>query len=159
MILPNLLLQKPSRTSKAKDHLQKLVDRLNLWKKGEISDLLRECRDIQKKVQSSKRRSSEDSARIFSKLMMQGKINAALKFLSSDADNGVLELTDETMNSLAEKHPEPSSITEDALLHGPIDKTLTSHFYSIDEEMIAKAARLTKGAGEPSQLDAYQYRQ
>ena len=34
MILPNLLLQKPSRTSKAKDHLQKLADRLNLWKKG-----------------------------------------------------------------------------------------------------------------------------
>ena len=33
MILPSLLLQKPSRKSKAKQHSAKLSQRLTLWKK------------------------------------------------------------------------------------------------------------------------------
>ena len=44
------------------------------------------------------------------------------------------------------------------MLFGPINKVLPSYFDNIDESMIKNAARLTKGAGGPSQLDAEQYR-
>ena len=34
MIIPSLLLQKPTRNSKAKDHTKKLEERLSNWKGG-----------------------------------------------------------------------------------------------------------------------------
>ena len=158
MILPNLMLQKPSQNSKSKDHVSKLSERLEMWKAGQLSDLLREGRQIQYNLRRSKQRTPEKNAKIFSKLIFEGKINAALKFLSTDIDCGVLSPTPEIMAELIKKHPDPSPIAEDVLLNGPIDKVLPSHFDSIDEETIAKAANLTHGAGGPSQLDADQYR-
>ena len=158
MILPCLLLQKPSRNSKAKDHALKLNERLGMWKDGKIMDIMSECRQIQHQLKSGKQRTSEDTARIFSKLVFSGKINAALKFLSSEADNGVLDLNDATMKELSDKHPEPSPISEETLLSGPIRSALPSYFERIDDEMIKTAARQTKGATGPSQLDADQYR-
>ena len=53
MILPSLLLQKPSKTSKAKEHLKKLDQRLTIWREGKIGDLLREGIKIQKKLKAS----------------------------------------------------------------------------------------------------------
>jgi hypothetical protein len=85
-ILPSLLMQKQSRASKAKEHISKLAERLSMWKDGELDKLMIECRYIQKNLQSSKRRLPEDTARIFGKLILQGKMKAAVKMLSSDAD-------------------------------------------------------------------------
>ena len=36
MVLPSLLLQKPSKNSKVKDHIQKLEERIKLWTEGKI---------------------------------------------------------------------------------------------------------------------------
>ena len=47
--MPNLLLEKPSRSSKSKDHLETLKRRLDLWKEGELAELLREGETMQKK--------------------------------------------------------------------------------------------------------------
>ena len=38
MLIPNLLLQKPYRNSKSKDHLLVLDRKLELWGKGELDD-------------------------------------------------------------------------------------------------------------------------
>ena len=47
MIMPHLLLQKPSLKSKSKDHTLALQRRLQLWEKGKIDDLVHESRTIQ----------------------------------------------------------------------------------------------------------------
>ena len=52
--MPNLLLQKTSRTSKSKDHLEELKRRLDLWKEGELTELLIGVEAIQKSVSHSK---------------------------------------------------------------------------------------------------------
>ena len=157
-ILPSLLLQKPSKKSKSKDHCRKLEERMNTWKEGRIRDLVREGRNIQQKITTSNQRSSEDKAKTFAKLMLQGKVNAALKLLSIDYDNGVHQINDDIINQLQQKHPIPRPIDDNILLHGPIDRILPSYFENIDEGTISKAARLTKCAAGPSQLDAYLYR-
>ena len=36
MVLPSLLLQQPSATSKTKDHIENLTKRLALWKEGKL---------------------------------------------------------------------------------------------------------------------------
>ena len=59
--LPSLLLQKPSKNSKAKEHLKKLEERLALWKNGDIATLLKECNIIQQNLTSRKQRSPENT--------------------------------------------------------------------------------------------------
>ena len=157
MVLPCLLLQKPSRNSKAKDHSKKLEERLNLWQDGNITAILKENRIIQKKLPTDAKRTSEDSARSFSRLMWKGKVNAALKMLTKDHENGVLKVDNDVYEELQEKHPPPAGIKEGSLLYGPIDYVPPTMFDVIDESMIATAARLTKGSGGPSQLDSEQF--
>ena len=156
--LPSLLLQKPSKSSKAKDHLAKLVERLKMWQEGKLSELLCDARLIQKRLTTGKKRQPEDTARVFPRLMFQGKINAALKFLSEESEKGVHELNDDVLRKLCKQHPEASPIKDNTLLFGPIEEISSSYFDSIDEGMIANAARLTKGSGGPSQLDGEHFR-
>ena len=54
MVMPNLLLQEPAKNSKSKDHLEALNRRLNLWKEGELTELLIEGDIIQKSLSDSK---------------------------------------------------------------------------------------------------------
>ena len=53
MVMPSLLLQKPARNSKSKDHLEALNRRLNLLKEGELTELLIEGETIQKSLSDS----------------------------------------------------------------------------------------------------------
>ena len=70
MILPSLLLQKPTRNSKAKDHTKKLEERLSTWKGGRIMDLVKEGRIIQERIRLYYQRVSKGYAKIFANLMM-----------------------------------------------------------------------------------------
>lgn len=47
-----LLLQKPSKSSKSKEHIRHLQRRLDLWQKGDIDALLREGQCIQSRLKS-----------------------------------------------------------------------------------------------------------
>ena len=50
--MPNLLLQKPSKSPKAKDHLKALGRRLGLWNQGNLNELLYEAISIQKSLKT-----------------------------------------------------------------------------------------------------------
>ena len=60
MILPSLLLQKPTRNNKARNPTKKLEERLSAWKGGRIMDLVKEGRIIQELIRSSCQRVSKD---------------------------------------------------------------------------------------------------
>ena len=49
-------------------------------------------------------------------------------------------------------------MNDNVVLRGAIENVLPSYFDCIDEKMVAKAVRLTQGAGGPSHMDADQYR-
>ena len=88
MTMPGLLLQKPSRKSKSKDHSTALERRLCLWKDGKIEELMREFGEIQSNLDNNgnKRRTVEQTAKRFAKLVFEGKIKSALRFLSENSD-------------------------------------------------------------------------
>ena len=158
-VIPALLLQKPSKNSKAKDHLKKLEERIAKWKEGEITSLLQEAKLIQDRLTSSRKpRSADDVAKIFARMILQGKTNAALKFISSESSPGVHQPTEAVFKELQNKHPPPAPIRDNSLLYGPVNKVPANYFDNIDEQSIFKAAQLTKGAGGPSHVDAEQYR-
>ena len=118
-----MLLQKPSRQRKSKDHSKKLEERQQLWNESRIDEFMRENQKTKKKILvKSTNHTLEDSYCNFAKLMWQGKVSAALKLLNSDYDKGVLEVDDNVLKDLQEKHPKPAPIKEGSLLQGPIVK-------------------------------------
>ena len=179
-VLQCLLLQKPHAKSKSKDHSTHLERRLKLWLDGDISTLLREGRCIQRHLPSPTNQEDnlEKNARVFSRLMLQGKVNAALRFISKDTNRGILSLdslipTGKDLNGeitwqtaidvLREKHPKGKVAPAETLLSE--SESHTAEFYhdpivfeQITGEAIRQAALHTHGAAGPSGVDAYAWR-
>ena len=159
MILPTLILQKPSAKSKSKEHSSAIDRRLLLWRQGDVSLLMKEVRFIQKKFKSSRKaRSVEDVSKTFAKLVMQGKITAAIKMLDKESSSGLCNLSPEVIKELKQKHPTAAEVQEGSLLYGPMDYVPPNTFDLIDEQTIYNAAIKTKGSAGPSGMDAELYR-
>ena len=96
-VLPILLLQKPARNSKAKDHTSCLDRRLKTWYEGDINSLVLEGRCLQMRLPKtpSWKRNKESLARSFSKLMFKGKVSAALNLLAKKGNGGILHTSDQ----------------------------------------------------------------
>ena len=141
MTIPNLLLQKPSASSKTKEHTKLLEKRIQLWKEGKTRELLRDCRTIQNRLKEGKKRSQTDVTRIFSNLVLEGKIGSALKFLDECIGNNVLPPDDEVIAKLKQLHPDPKPIQPNTLYVGPLNQSSPAVFDCINETEIEKAAR------------------
>ena len=63
-VVPALLLQKPSKTSKAKDHLKALERRLRLWEEGNITELVNESKTKQERLPSTSSQMNVKSFRL-----------------------------------------------------------------------------------------------
>ena len=88
-----LILQKPSRTSKTRDHIKHLKRRMELWKAGNITEILQEGRCIQNHLSRSRKHCDKAAlARSFQRLISTAKVNNALTLLSSSSTSGVLDL-------------------------------------------------------------------
>ena len=156
MVLTSLILQKPSATSKSKEHSMAIERRLSLWRQGDLNMLMKEILFIQDKFVNSKRaRSVEDISRAFAKLVFQGKITAAIKMLDKENSSGLLKFSDEVLTQLRDKHPFPAEIEEECLLHGPEDLVPAGIF---DKQQIFDSALKTTGSSGPSGMDAELYR-
>ena len=65
--------------------------RLKLWTKGDLEGLMEEERTIQQQFtvqHASQPRASEQVARKFAKLMMEGKMRTALRLIAEDSNGG-----------------------------------------------------------------------
>ena len=155
MIMPCLLLQKPSKDSKSKDHSVALKRRLLIWQNGNLFELLKECDTIQNRIKSSNpRNTSEAISKKFASLMKQGKVNAAVKLLTNSMEGGILPLDTETMNLLRSKHPEPADLNADAIFDQQAPEVHPIVFDSINADSVRSAALNTHGGAGPSGVDA-----
>ena len=154
-IMPSLLLQKPSKTSKAKDHLKALERRIDLLIKGKIDGLLFEGETIQSRLHHiNTPKSIGELSKKFASLMKKGNVNGALKLLTSNMSNGILPLDDKTLSLLKQKHPTSSDLNEEAFLRGEKPSVHLVVFEDTDNSMVKEAALKTKGSSGPSGLDA-----
>ena len=154
-VMPALLLQKPSKTSKSKDHVIALTRRLVKWKNGEFSQLLREAKALQNRLPKNERKSNINIiSRKFREHMSKGNVNSAIKLLTNNMGNGILPLNEDTINLLKVKHPDGKKVREDATLQGPIQTVEDVIFDVIDDKMVFEAAKITRGGSGPSGMDA-----
>ena len=168
-----LLLQKPHNKSKAKEHSACLERRLQSWTDGDLNNLLLEGRILQNRLPKPSATKNNDSklVRTFTKLMFEGKTNAALQLLSQRGNGGVLHVNDPIDHDDADshtvldilkscKHPSPQPATPEAVLPNS-SETPQLHpvvFDQIDAKSIRSAALCTKGAAGPSGIDAHCWR-
>ena len=148
MIIFPLLLQKPSRNSKCKEHKEHLSRRLEMWRTGQLHKLLKECSTIQERMNSTKH-TPEHHEKVFVRLMLQGKISAALKWNGSQR-SGLLDATPDVIDTLISKHPKPAAALNGSVLKGPIQEVEDIIFDSIDGDLIHKVAKKISGAAGPS---------
>ena len=171
MVMPHLLLQKPSASSKAKDHSSALSRRLIAWEAGDLDGLLREGRVIQRHFRHATPHSNEESlASSFSKLMLAGKTRTALRLLTKEGRGNVLPLDQlqdpcnpsagTVLDALKEKHPPPQTVDQQALSTNT-DQTPECHpviFDNITGATIRNAALRGSGSAGPSGMDAAAWR-
>ena len=155
MVMPALLLQKPSQSSKAKDHLAALTRRFLLWEQGNIKELLHEGETIQNLLSSSKKKSlsTTDISKRFISKMSKGNINGAIKLLAQNMEKGILPLDDKTLKLLKQKHPDGTNSLDHVLLDDIPTKLHSVRFDEIDSEHIRLSALKTRGGAGPSGLD------
>ena len=170
MTMPTLLLQKPHAKSKTRDHITCFKRRLEIWEKGDLAELLKGGKSIQNHLWVSSTRhdslSDDRIARTFSKLMMEGRIRAALRLLTKDGRTGLLKL-DQVIGAaegstgktakviLEEKHPDANQAYGDIILSRSNNELHQDDFHpilfeSIDAEVIRNSALRTQGAAGPS---------
>ena len=103
-VKPTLLLQKPGKTLKAKDHLKALEKRVRFWKEENITELVNESKSIQYRLPSTTKKKSqmniEKPSSKFKQLMQKSNVNSRLRLLANDMSNGILQLSDETLQIL-----------------------------------------------------------
>ena len=171
--MPTLLLQKPHSKSKVKDHIRHLQRRLDLWLDRDLQALLDEGKCIQKRLVSNIRSSNdEDVGRNFRNLMLKGRVQGALRYLSKHTTGGVLKLDDlipettgegetrmrSTRDVLSEKHPLGKDPDPCSLLDGQPTQANPIIFDALNADTIRNAALHTNGAAGPSGLDAHAWR-
>ncbi|XP_057302766.1 uncharacterized protein LOC130636933 [Hydractinia symbiolongicarpus] len=154
-VMPSLLLQKPNKKSKSKDHTKALERRLILWENGELLKLFDEAVAIQERLQPPNPKSDISSiSKKFRLFMQKGNINSALRLLTDNMTQGIIPLNDETLLLLEQKHPDQGDLSEDALIDQLSQRIHDIVLDIIDEDMVLKAATYTKGGSGPSGLDA-----
>ena len=164
-----LLLQKPSRTSKSKDHKYCVERRLASWSAGDLEDLLNEGMTIQQRLKrmKSKQHNDETIKKMFVKEMSKGNIKAALRLLTKFNRGSILHLSDivsstsdEELTVLDVQHPASTPPSEESIIPAAHDPP-TIHpviFDSITAKTIHSAALRITGAAGPSGIDARGWR-
>ena len=118
-IMPALLLQKPSKNLKLKDHL--VSETFKIMGRRNISNLVHEGETIQERMKINvKGMNIEKISLKFKNMMSKGNVNEALKLLMENMLNGILPLNDKTLKMLKQKQPEGNEPLQEVLLQGPV---------------------------------------
>ena len=154
MIMPNILLQRSSKKSKARENKNHLLRRFELWEKNEYEKLLEEGKCIQQRLKTEDQRKNENWIRQFRNHMMMGRVNPALRLLEKNNSKGVLPISPETIKQLYEKHPAGEPLHEEMMLEGPIQEIHPVIFDDMSPELVRKVAAKMTGAAGPSGFDS-----
>ena len=164
MVMPALILQKPFKTSKSKDHVQCIERRLSIWKQGNFKGLLEEGRAIQGRFQPNRRVERTQTSQRFAELMGQGKIKEATRLISDGGGSRVLPLDEQVdehrtvYDVLIEKHPEGAELQPDIIIETTGQSVHPVIFKEITGASIMEAALHTNGSAGPSGLDSHAWK-
>ena len=109
---------------------------------------------IQKCLKTTNTTNINEILKKFSSEMRRGNAHNAIKLLTDNMKNGILPLTEKTLQQLKQKHPPSSNADPEVLLPGKPEEIHPIQFASIDAEGVSKATLKTRRGAGPSGLDA-----
>lgn len=141
-----LLLQKPSKFSKLKEHLEALTTQLSLWNEGRVDEILYEDQNIHDRLEApGNTRSIIKISKKFKFLISKWNVNGALKLSTNSMSNGICPLSNKTLDLLKQEHPEPMESSSETPLQGPYRQIYPVAYDDINESLVMRAAMLKKG--------------
>ena len=99
---------------------------------------------------------------VFAKLVYEGKINSATRYICEESSGGVLGMDDQPLEGsvktvrdiLMEKHPKPVTPPDHVLMKGEPKRINPIIFERLTPDLIKNVARHATGSAGPSGLDA-----
>ena len=153
-VLMPIMLQKPSKKSKAKDHAKYLSSRLQKWSNGDLHSLMAECREIQRRLISARNHKAETDRKAFCRHMLMGNVKKAMSFINNNDDvRGVHTVTNDIKELLQNKHPKAEPADPDALLNMTSAPAELVIFENITADLIKRSTKLLQGSGGPTLID------
>jgi hypothetical protein len=160
---PSLILQKDKSVRKTKDIRGLLRRRMQMWKNGHFNELLNEAEHCNNKLpQSSGKMDRDQETKVFSNLILQGRLREAVRFITDRQGGGVMGPDDDAgkpagktvLEVLFSKHPEQRETSEEDFLEcdelpALIDVDITSYH-------VMQAAKKLSGSSGISGFDSYQ---
>ena len=106
--------------------------------------MLRKKRQLEKRATTANEAKAEGQvARTFAKLMMEGKVKAALRILAQDSSGDVLPMSNKVLEALKKKHPARKPAVPSAVIDPNCPSQDPSHFILFDQldgQMIRETA-------------------
>ena len=150
-----LILQRSGTKVNAKEAKNTITQRLEKWRDGDIAGLLKKAQMHQDRLRkSTAQHTPQHAAKIFARLILQGKVKAALRMLSEGGSGGVAQSSPEILQKLIEKHPAAQNPDPDALLPGHFHPVPSSLFDALNGDVIQNVAMNSKGSAGPYGMDA-----
>ena len=157
-----VMLQRNHMVRVGSDMCQLLKQRMEMWTTNSFEALLCEGERCAAQYSSRQPRLSDDHVvRIFTHLMLRGRVREAVRIATDRAGGGVLKPSDTDVKSgkcvldvLREKHPPPSVTSQDAFVSCTdlpllVDVDVTSH--------VEQVARHLRGSGGLGGADSYHW--
>ena len=149
MIMPSLLLQKPSKESQSKDHLKALQWRIELWQSSDPLELLQDSLTIQRNLKSVKAwKTVAKTSKNFVEEMQKENVNGPLKLLTVNIDHRTLPLNHNIISKLEMKNLQASAPDPIILLPDEAQNTHSIRQEDITAEDVHKAEINTKGGDD-----------
>ena len=108
---------------------------------------------IQQRLCSAKNKKPEDTDKIFARLMLQGKVGAALRWIGSNKSS-VHGCTPGIIAILKQQHPVSAKPSCNSMIKGPIRNVEEAIYENIDGDLVQQCAKRINGAAGPSGADA-----
>ena len=153
-ILPAIMLQKPSKNSQTKDNVNALQRRFELWCEGNVRELIKECKLLQKRLSKGNSNTSETTIlRNFIIAVRSGNVGVAGKLIDGTTSSS-LELTPDVINQLKTKHPPAEPTNPESLIKSTPESVPESLLAELTGESIRTVALKCSGGAGPSRLKA-----
>jgi hypothetical protein len=165
-----LILQKDYQVKKAPDIRKIIKRRLNMWKDGLFETLLYEAERCDSYVKTHvarhpKKDTSEHETRMFTRLMLQGKVREAMRWISSNEKGGGVLSPNLFINDgktvfdvLQEKHPEPHIPHPDSLFDVQAGDLPPLIDVEITSKHVELGARRLHGSSGPTGTNSDQWK-